>query len=70
MPQRNAQNPVKSGKNFGRGGGRLNDAANIHGKPSNPSGICPSCDAEVPPKPGFRFSSLKCPKCGTSMAKK
>lgn len=31
---------------------------------------CPACGAEVQPKPGFRISSLKCPKCGASMAKK
>ena len=70
MPQRNGQNPIKSGKNFGQGGGHLNDPANTHGRPSNPSGICPSCSAAVPPKAGFRLSSLKCPSCGAAMSKK
>ena len=71
MPQRNGQNPIKSGgKNFGQGGGNFNDPANMHAKQKEGGGHCPSCNAEVPPKPGFRFSSLKCPKCGTAMGKK
>jgi predicted RNA-binding Zn-ribbon protein involved in translation (DUF1610 family) len=32
-------------------------------------GHCPSCGTAVPPKPGFRFASLKCPKCGTLMGR-
>jgi predicted RNA-binding Zn-ribbon protein involved in translation (DUF1610 family) len=30
---------------------------------------CPACNAEVPPKPGFRPSALKCPQCGAAMKK-
>ena len=70
MPQRNGQNPIKSGKNFGQGGGSPNDPANIHGQTKKPVVFCPACKAEVPPKPGFRFSMIKCPKCGAAMAKK
>ena len=70
MPQRNAKNPMKQDKNFGQGGSHLNDPANIRIKPKNSAGLCPICKAEVPPKPGFRFSSLKCPKCGASMGVK
>lgn len=70
MTQRNPQNQIKSGKNFGPSGGALNDPAATHGIQKISSGLCPACKAEVPPKPGFRFSALKCPKCGTSMAKK
>lgn len=68
MTQRNGQNPIKSIKNFEAGGGRFNNQGNMHGgKPQNPAGVCPACNAEVPQKPGFRFSALKCPKCGVSM---
>jgi predicted RNA-binding Zn-ribbon protein involved in translation (DUF1610 family) len=33
------------------------------------AGVCPSCKTEVPAKPGFRFASLKCPKCGALMGR-
>ena len=33
------------------------------------AGFCPACKTEVPSKKGFRFSSLKCPRCGTLMGK-
>ena len=70
MPQRNAHNPIKSESNFGKGGGPSKETGNFHGAPTKAAGICPACKAEVPAKPGFRFSALKCPKCGGSMAKK
>ncbi|MFH1379971.1 MAG: hypothetical protein ABII23_06810 [bacterium] len=66
MPQRNSHNPIKAVWDFGTRGKNLKDGANT--KPqSTGGGHCPSCGAEVPPKPGFRFSSLTCPKCGASM---
>lgn len=40
-----------------------------HGKSGPSGGDCPKCGEAVPPKAGFRFSSLKCPKCGASMGK-
>ncbi len=68
MTQRNGQNPIKLLKNFEAGGGHFNNLTNRHGRnPKNQVGVCPACNAEVPHKPGFRFSSLKCPKCGVSM---
>ncbi|OGH61340.1 MAG: hypothetical protein A3G34_04950 [Candidatus Lindowbacteria bacterium RIFCSPLOWO2_12_FULL_62_27] len=67
MTQRNGQNPIKSLKNFEHGRSHFNNPGNIHGNPQNPTGICTACGAEVPHKPGFRFSALKCPKCGASM---
>ena len=69
MPQRNGQNPIKSGNDYGQGGGKRNDPVNA-GKTGSGAGTCPACKAEVPPKPGFRFSSLKCPACGASMGRK
>ena len=68
--QRNGQNPIKSAKDFGPGGRSFKNVSNAQVKSSAAAGICPSCKAEVPPKPGFRLSALKCPKCGTSMSKK
>jgi hypothetical protein len=71
MPQRNAQNPIKIGKTFGSGGS-VSDSGLKGPKPPSASGggHCPKCGAPVPPKPGFRFSSLTCPKCGTAMGQK
>ncbi len=70
MPQRNGQNPIKSGGSFGKTGTGFDNALNNPTKPANVAGICPACKAEVPPKPGFRLSSLKCPKCSTPLGKK
>ncbi len=67
MTQRNGQNPIKTVNKFERGGSHFSNPANMRGKSQNPAGICPACKAEVPNKPGFRFSALKCPKCGISM---
>lgn len=70
MPQRNGQNPIRSAKNFGQRSSKVNDGVIGHGKASSNACICPDCKTEVPAKPGFRFSSLKCPKCGKSMGNK
>jgi hypothetical protein len=67
--QRNGQNPIRKVGNYEHGGGKTSGPSSAGGRAAG-AGICPSCGAEVPPKPGFRFSSLKCPKCGTSMGKK
>lgn len=42
---------------------------NLHDQSGRSAGVCPKCKAEVPPKAGFRVSSLKCPKCGAAMGK-
>lgn len=66
--QRNGQNPTRAVKTEGQQGIKTNDGLILNR--ANGGGVCPKCKAEVPPKPGFRFSSLKCPKCGASMGKK
>lgn len=68
--QRNGQNPIKTAKTYGHNSGKVNDEANVNSKTANIAGICSACQTEVPHKPGFRVSSLKCPKCGTLMGKK
>ncbi|HAZ07487.1 MAG TPA: hypothetical protein DCZ01_02940 [Elusimicrobia bacterium] len=68
--QRNGQNPVKSAKNFGPKGGAPRNAASAQVRSTKVVGHCPSCRTEVPPKPGFRFSALKCPNCGAPMGRK
>jgi hypothetical protein len=70
MPQRNGQNPTRAVRNFGHNGNAFHDAASTKTNAESGSGVCPSCKAEVPPKPGFRMSALKCQKCGASMGKK
>ena len=69
MPMRNGQNPTRAFK-FGRRTGKIDNIPGTQGKSGPIAGHCPACSAEVPPKPGFRFSALTCPKCGTSMGKK
>jgi len=69
--QRNGQNPIRAAKEFEHGSNKPHDPLNPQGKHADGiAGICPACKAEIPAKPGFRFSSLKCPKCGASMGKK
>ena len=70
MPQRNGKNPIKTVRNFGQGGNYFNSVLNVQAKSTGAAGLCPKCKMEVAPKPGFRFSVLKCPKCGASMGKK
>jgi len=68
--QRNPQNSIKGGNAVESGGVPTSGAPIVKGKAPANVGHCPACKAEVPMKPGFRFSALKCPKCGASMAKK
>lgn len=70
MPQRNGQNPIRAARPFGQNGSKFDETLPVHGKHAVAAGLCPSCNTEVPPKPGFRISSLKCPKCGTPLGKK
>jgi hypothetical protein len=63
MKPRDGDDTVTDSQNFGRKG---RAGGNSAGAP----GHCPACKAEVPAKPGFRFSALKCPKCGAAMVKK
>ena len=65
MKPRDGDDAVADSKNFGRKGRGLGAGAKAPA-----AGHCPACKAEVPAKPGFRFSALKCPKCGAAMIKK
>ena len=67
MPQRNGKNPIRAARVFGQSFNSFNETLNHHNTNTGAGGICPSCKTEVKPKPGFRFSALKCPKCGRSM---
>lgn len=69
MPQRNGQNPIRAVRNYGQGS-RFSDTAGTPHHADGAAAICPSCKTAVPPRPGFRISALKCPKCGTSLGKK
>lgn len=67
--QRNGQNPIKATGVFDKGG--ISSAgAGAQLRAGGGMLHCPSCKTEVPPKPGFRPSALKCPKCGAALAKK
>lgn len=68
--QRNGQNPIKTAKTYGLNHSKVNDETSVNSKTANIAGICSACQTEVPLKPGFRVSSLKCPKCGKSLGKK
>lgn len=43
---------------------RDGDPRKMGGRSGRGASLCPSCKTEVPLKPGFRVSTLKCPKCG------
>jgi hypothetical protein len=69
--QRNGQNPIRAVKFGSQHGGKLNDdGIKLQSKHNSGVVICPACKAEVPLKPGFRLSALKCPKCNASMGNK
>jgi len=69
MPQRNGQNPVRMGKtSISERDKRIRSASERALKASGTM-QCPACKEEVPPKPGFRMRSMKCPKCGAAMLK-
>lgn len=68
--QRNGQNPIRKVNVFDQAAGKQNDPVNSPSKNSAVAGICVRCGTAVPPKPGFRPSALKCPKCGTPLGKK
>lgn len=67
--QRNGQNPIKVSKTYDHNTGKLNGDVTIQTRSTNIAGICPKCQTEVSFKPGFRFSSLKCSKCGSHLKK-
>jgi hypothetical protein len=67
MPQRNGKNPIRQARAFGQSINKAGGPAAHRDLNAAVAGYCPYCKAEVPPKPGFRFSSLKCPKCGKAM---
>jgi len=69
MPQRNGQNPTRAVGNFAQTSKQFAEAHSLEGKNPDVAGLCPNCNTEIPPKPGFRVSSLKCPKCGTALGK-
>lgn len=69
MSQRNGQNPVRSENNFKKESRRFIGSALDRNDRGTGMMQCPSCKAKVPPKPGFRIKSLKCPKCGAAMHK-
>jgi hypothetical protein len=66
MSQRNSQNPVRKELSFKKEGSKFIGA---DGRKVPGSMTCPACGEEVPPKPGFRMKSLKCPKCKAAMHK-
>ena len=70
MPGRNQQNTIKVGKPFEAPGAVSDPGLKGPKLGGGGEGHCPKCGTPVPPKPGFRFSSLTCPKCGASMGKK
>jgi len=67
MSQRNSQNPVRKELSFKK------EISKFVGNPDSrkvPGTMtCAACGEDVPPKPGFRMKSLKCPKCGAAMHK-
>lgn len=70
MPLRNAHNPHRKVSTFEKKVDKGNNMQNADTKLSKIAGVCRSCGTEVPFKPGFRPSSLQCPKCGKTLGTK
>jgi hypothetical protein len=70
MPQRYGQNPIRASRIADHQAPAGTEGSAARTSSSNIAGICASCKTEVPMKPGFRPSSLRCPKCGKSLGKK
>lgn len=68
MPKRNGQNPIRMDKNFKQARGTFGNVASGQTRTTGTIS-CPECKADIPPKPGFRVKSLKCPKCGAPLHK-
>jgi len=51
----------------GRGAGRM--GGNRAGVGPGGSCLCPNCGAKAPHTPGVPCSTVKCPECGTPMAR-
>lgn len=67
--QRNGQNPIKISKPYDHNTDKFDGQTSVQSRSVTIAGICPKCQTEVPPKPGFRFSALRCPKCGSALKK-
>ena len=67
MPQRNGKNPIRAARVFGQSFNSSNENLNYHKAGAGAGGVCPHCKTEIQPRPGFRFSALKCPKCGKAV---
>ena len=67
--QRNPQNLIKLSKDFKKKSKEPENKLYPQSKSTNVAGYCPACKTEVPFKPGFRVSALKCPKCGALLGK-
>jgi hypothetical protein len=68
--QRNGQNPIKAVNIFKSNAGNNQNTLLDNSKSDSCPFICPKCKVDVPPKPGFRVSSLRCPKCGSPVKKR
>ncbi len=71
MPGGDGRGPA--GRGFGRGGGfgggyGRGSAGRGYGGPN--VCYCPSCKHEVPHQRGVPCNTIKCPKCGATMAPK
>lgn len=56
-----------AGRGAGGGGGRM--GGNRAGAGPGGSCLCPNCGAKAPHTPGVPCSKVKCPECGTPMAR-
>ena len=68
MPKRNGHNPIRANTSDKQSLGNFGNSSSNYNKGTGHL-KCSKCYEEVPPKPGFRVSSLKCPKCGSAVNK-
>ena len=70
MPARNFQNPIRKTTIFDTKFNKSDSGQNLNAQTTGIVGICSACKTEIPSKPGFRPSSLKCPKCNKPVYEK
>jgi hypothetical protein len=68
--QRNPQNPLRKINSYDKTVADGSTNPDAHSLKTGIAGICSSCKTEVPSKPGFRPSTLKCPKCSKPLGGK
>lgn len=71
MPRGDGTGPRGKGSGIGQGQGKGIGRGKGRGRAGYPIiCVCPNCGKEISHRPGIPCNSVKCPQCGTVMARK